>query len=516
MYAIKRRTKIDMVETRTIGTTIDAARETAHATETWTDVRKRYDIAYGRSEYDVRNRRNIRGRHMTLKEARKLIPTFHGKSQRELNEFLDACTYVISHIDRRDEDSLVWSILSTKVKGKAWLDCKTRDIRTYEELKRQLESTYQSKHMTTHLQIEFNSLKQKTNEDSQAFGIRVETIAMELYESMIEGRARSTTEKRVILETIQGQALHNFQTGLREEIQTIVRSRDYRTLKEAINAAITEEKVRNANATRSTKNNRRDIKLSSRDIEKITCYKCGKPNYIGRECRSSKYVLPKPEKSDRVTTVEKFCNYCKKRGHNRDECWTLNRRTKTTSSHDKTNGDKKSRNVNETESRKKPKTRNSDTDFERSSDEDEQNSDEDERHGEKNKTTRALDYQVTHVRSTFCEKARLNLITLPIREVKTGKINMLYDTGATVSLIKAKHLKSKTEIHKDKITLISITGHKARTIGKFFATIDLDDRKIKHAIYVVKDDFPMEYDGIIGIDFLQKQKVSCDYRKQEL
>jgi hypothetical protein len=49
-----------------------------------------------------------------------------------------------------------------------------------------------------------------------------------------------------------------------------------------------------------------------------------------------------------------------------------------------------------------------------------------------------------------------------------------------------------------------------------YATIDLDGRKIKHAIYVVKDDFPMEYEGILGIDFLRKQQVSCDYRKREL
>ncbi|KMQ92552.1 retrovirus-like pol polyprotein [Lasius niger] len=49
-----------------------------------------------------------------------------------------------------------------------------------------------------------------------------------------------------------------------------------------------------------------------------------------------------------------------------------------------------------------------------------------------------------------------------------------------------------------------------------YATIDLDGRKIKHTIYVVKDDFPMEYEGILGIDFLQKQQVSCDYKKREL
>ncbi|KMQ83541.1 retrovirus-like pol polyprotein [Lasius niger] len=88
---------------------------------------------------------------------------------------------------------------------------------------------------------------------------------------------------------------------------------------------------------------------------------------------------------------------------------------------------------------------------------------------------------------------------------------MLYDSGATISLIKVNQLKGETAIYKDKVTLVGITGHKARAIGKMYATIDLDGRKIKHAIYVVKNDFPMEYEGILGI-FSQKETSSENNR----
>ncbi|KAM0726180.1 Retrovirus-related Pol polyprotein from transposon 412 [Formica fusca] len=35
-------------------------------------------------------------------------------------------------------------------------------------------------------------------------------------------------------------------------------------------------------------------------------------------------------------------------------------------------------------------------------------------------------------------------------------------------------------------------------------------------MYVVKDDFPIEYDGILGVDFLKKQGASCNYSKKQL
>jgi len=59
------------------------------------------------------------------------------------------------------EEALVQSILYTKLKGKAMQDFETCEIQTYEELKRQLETCYLTKQSMTHLQIDFNSLKQK-------------------------------------------------------------------------------------------------------------------------------------------------------------------------------------------------------------------------------------------------------------------------------------------------------------------------------------------------------------------
>lgn len=110
-------------------------------------------------------------------------------------------------------------MLYTKLRGKAMTDFETRDVRTFQL--RDLETVIW-KRSTTQLQIEFNSLKQKSGESARAYGIRVDNLAMELYESnytMIESQGHTSDQKRVILDTIQKQTLQNFQIGLHEEIK---------------------------------------------------------------------------------------------------------------------------------------------------------------------------------------------------------------------------------------------------------------------------------------------------------
>ena len=40
----------------------------------------------------------------------------------------------------------------------------------------------------------------------------------------------------------------------------------------------------------------------------------------------------------------------------------------------------------------------------------------------------------------------------------------------------------------------------------------LGDKEIRHTMHVVKDDFPVDYEGILGMDFLQKYKIRSDQK----
>jgi len=68
-----------------------------------------------------------------------------------------------------DEQTLLEAILCTKFKGKAMINFHTRDARSYEQLRREIEIEYLGKQNTAHLQIEFNLLKQKAGESAQDF-----------------------------------------------------------------------------------------------------------------------------------------------------------------------------------------------------------------------------------------------------------------------------------------------------------------------------------------------------------
>lgn len=78
------------------------------------------------------------------------------------------------------------------------------------------------------------------------------------------------------------------------------------------------------------------------------------------------------------------------------------------------------------------------------------------------------------------------------------------------------NLKGNTKVYEEQIPLIELTGHRIHILGKIRATIILGNREVRHTMYVVKDDFPIDYKGILGIDFLKKQHAKCDHGRQQL
>jgi len=471
-----------------------------------------FDITYGRTTEDVRNQHDTVHTYIKVKDARDMIPEIDGTSRNLVQKFLNASTYAMSEINPADEKSLLKAILCTKLTGKAMYDFQTRDIRSFAQLKQEIEMCYLSKRGTAHIQQEFNMTRQKLNESARDYGLRLDKLAMELYQSMTEGKEHSSEQRKAILDTIQELALENFQLGLRDDIQTIVRSRNYKTLTAAISGAIAEEKLKGSSPRTNYKNKDQDQFRQGRNTG-LQCQKCGKMGHHGRDCRTSRYanrfVLPKAEKPAGVNTVEKYCTYCKKAGHKREDCWSLNGRPERERTlRPKKEANKKSQ-VNAISKSKTSKSRYESDDSTFSSSGDEENR-------SVKKTTRAVrEHQITQITKPRANTG-LDLVTLPINETKRGRTSFLLDTGATLTLVKIGNLKGDTKMRDERIALTGVTGHKIYTLGKIRATIPLGEHKIRHTMYVVKDDFPIDYEGILGIDFLTKQQAKCDHGKKKL
>jgi len=187
-------------------------------------------MTYGRTTEDIRNQHNPVNTYIKVKDTRDMTPKIDGTSHNQVQKFLNASTYAMSEINPADKRSLLRAILCTKLTRKAMYDFQTRDIRSFAQLKQEIEMCYLSKRSIAHIQREFNTTHQKPDESAKEYGLRLDKLVMELYQVMIEGKEHSPEQRKAILDTIQELALENFQLGFRDDIQTIVRSRNYKTL----------------------------------------------------------------------------------------------------------------------------------------------------------------------------------------------------------------------------------------------------------------------------------------------
>lgn len=107
---------------------------------------------------------------------------------------------------------------------------------------------------------------------------------------------------------------------------------------------------------------------------------------------------------------------------------------------------------------------------------------------------------------------------MPVKKLKEGSVLLLFDTGSIITFIKARALKEETTFIKDEIMLTDVTRHRLKIIGYFNVTIKIGSKHLRHRIYmyIIRNSFPIDYEGILEADFFQRHKMACNYFKLKL
>lgn len=105
--------------------------------------------------------------------------------------------------------------------------------------------------------------------------------------------------------------------------------------------------------------------------------------------------------------------------------------------------------------------------------------------------------------------------------IQLPRNSFLLDTGADISLIKIYKLKGDTLIYEDtKFLLRGIDNNSSpssvQTLGYLHLDILIGKTQVTHLFHVIRDDFLIQFDGIVGNDLLKQHTCHVDYENDIL
>ncbi|KAH9628335.1 hypothetical protein HF086_005785 [Spodoptera exigua] len=102
--------------------------------------------------------------------------------------------------------------------------------------------------------------------------------------------------------------------------------------------------------------------------------------------------------------------------------------------------------------------------------------------------------------------------------LSTQPLCLLIDTGASISLVKLSSLTNVPELSREiaKIKGFNNTNTHSETLGTRQLHFNLNNNRREYKFHLVDDNINLEYDGIIGSDFLNHFKANIDYTSQSI
>lgn len=254
---------------------------------------------------------------ITLSVLTKFIKSYDGDRE-SLPAFLTNCDNAMS-LATSDQQNVLCKYVLSQLEGKAQVACSLRTFSSWKEIKSFLRSAFGEKKHASHLLVELQNSKQTLSEDVVKFSLRIESILTKM-QSDIHFTCKDDTEIAGRIASLEELALNTFMLGLNPSICNIVRCRNPKTLDEAVQSAIEEEKLHNLYKT----------KVGPSFKPQKQCSYCHKNGHNSSECfrnrrpqsNESYHVNSTPNPQGQGSNV-KQCNYCKNLGHTIQECRKL-------------------------------------------------------------------------------------------------------------------------------------------------------------------------------------------------
>lgn len=235
----------------------------------------------------------------------KFIKPYDG-SRETLNSFIINCNNAYE-LATTSQKPIIFKYILCQLHGKAEVACSIKEFQNWEQLKEFLKTQFSERKHYSHLLMELQESKQLPNENTSKFALKIETHLSQLLTEITlnNSKAKELPGRIAAMEEL---ALHHFLVGLQPRISNIVRCKSPKTLNEAINYAVSEERIQE---TLYKRNAHTDYKPRTRPNPTF-------PNPITRQPTPSRpsdfqrqYFRPREPV---------ICRYCKFPGHSIEQC----------------------------------------------------------------------------------------------------------------------------------------------------------------------------------------------------
>ncbi|XP_028163686.1 uncharacterized protein LOC114355181 [Ostrinia furnacalis] len=237
----------------------------------------------------------------------KFIKPYDG-SRETLNSFLVNCDNAFG-LASDAQKSILFKFILSQLHGKAEIACSIKEFTSWDQLKEFLKTQFSERKHYSHLLTELQENKQGPQDTVSQYALRTETCLSQLLTeiSLSNIKAKELAGRTAAMEDL---ALHHFVMGLHPRISNIIRCKSPKSLNEAINYAISEERIQQTLYRRPQS----DQKPNNNNTNNRFRAGPSKPN------QNSSFSSQRPSNPSSQGASNVVCRYCKIPGHDISVC----------------------------------------------------------------------------------------------------------------------------------------------------------------------------------------------------